>query len=75
MERLLQEFLHSPAERGFSYLIGSKALNDSLKGFESEPKYRRLNIKFEVGEDPEGAFSRVPYEKGANFLLHIGNVS
>jgi leukotriene-A4 hydrolase len=31
-----------------------------------------LVISFEEGEDPDEAYSSVPYEKGANFLLYLG---
>ncbi|TFY77753.1 hypothetical protein EWM64_g6259 [Hericium alpestre] len=71
IERLLQQFLHSSAERGFSFLIGSKALQNALNLYKDKPKYQRLVIDFEPGEDPDEAYSTVPYEKGANFLLHI----
>lgn len=72
MERVLQQKLHSPAARGFSYVIGAKGLKDALKGYEDRPKYQRLVINFEKGEDPDDAYSEVPYEKGCNFLLHLG---
>ena len=72
MERVLQEKLHSPAERGFSFFIGAKGLKDALKLYEDRPKYQRLVIDFVPGEDPDDAYSRVPYEKGSNFLLHLG---
>lgn len=72
IERVLQEKLHSPAHRGFSFLIGYKALQDALKQYEERPKYQRLIIDFEIGEDPDDAYSSVPYEKGANLLLHLG---
>lgn len=75
MERVLQEKLHSPAARGFQYVIGAKGLKDALKSYESAPKYQRLVIPFEKGEDPDDAYSEVPYEKGANFLLHLGKLS
>ncbi|KAG6829894.1 hypothetical protein H0H92_003027 [Tricholoma furcatifolium] len=71
IERLLQGILYSPAHRDFSYIIGAKALKNSLSEFEKEPKYQRLVIEFERGEDPDSAYSRVPYDKGANFLLHL----
>ncbi|KAF8139623.1 peptidase family M1-domain-containing protein [Boletus edulis] len=71
MERVLQERLHSPAHRGFSFLIGRKGLDDDLARYVSRPKYQRLQIDFEKGEDPDDAYSVVPYEKGANFLLHL----
>lgn len=72
IERVLLQVLYSPAERGFSFVIGSKALNDSLKEYEDRPKYQRLAISFEKGEDPDDAYSSIPYEKGANFILHLG---
>lgn len=72
IERVLQESLHSPAERGFSYVIGAKAMYDSLKSYENNPKYQRLVIEFDEGEDPDEAYSSIPYEKGANFILHLG---
>ncbi|KAF8885226.1 leukotriene-A4 hydrolase [Gymnopilus junonius] len=71
IERVLQQVLHSPAERGFAYVIGSKALYDSLKEYESRPKYQRLVISFDEGEDPDDAYSSIPYEKGANFILYL----
>ncbi|KDQ30245.1 hypothetical protein PLEOSDRAFT_154934 [Pleurotus ostreatus PC15] len=71
IERVLQEKLHSPAHRGFSFLIGSKALTDALKGYQDRPKYQRLMIDFERGEDPDDAYSSIPYEKGANLILHL----
>ena len=72
MERLLQGKLHSPAQRGFSYVIGFKELEDALQTYQNRSKYQRLVIDFETGEDPDDAYSSVPYEKGANFLLHLG---
>lgn len=74
MERVLQQFLHSPAHRGFSYLIGSKGLYDDLKENADKPKYQRLLIEFERGENPDDAYTTIPYEKGANFLLYLGNI-
>lgn len=72
MERLLQQNLHSPAHRGFQFIIGSKALKDALKEFEDKPKYQRLVPEFELGEDPDDVYSSIPYEKGANLILHLG---
>ncbi|KAG6331249.1 hypothetical protein ID866_7842 [Astraeus odoratus] len=63
--------VHTPAHRGFSFLTGSKSLYDDLKRYESNPKYQRLQIDFEHGENPDDAYSRVPYEKGANLILHL----
>ncbi|KAF9509168.1 hypothetical protein BS47DRAFT_1488071 [Hydnum rufescens UP504] len=71
MERLLQQALHGPAERDFSYIIGRKALTEALKSYENNPKYQRLVIHYEFGEDPDDAYSSIPYEKGSNFLLYL----
>ncbi|KAL7415639.1 peptidase family M1-domain-containing protein [Mrakia frigida] len=73
LERLLMQALHSPAERGLSYIIGAKALSDSLEGFEKKgnKRFQRLVIPYHEGEDPDDAFSTVPYDKGSNFLLHL----
>lgn len=71
MERVLQEKIHDPAERGFSYIIGRKQLDDALKDYENTPKYQRLVIPFNRGENPDDAYSVIPYEKGSNFLLHL----
>lgn len=72
IERLLQWRLHSSAHQGFSFLIGSKSLYDDLQYYETRnKKYQKLQIDFERGENPDDAYSGVPYEKGANFLLHI----
>ncbi|KAH9168627.1 leukotriene-A4 hydrolase [Lactarius sanguifluus] len=71
IERLLQQFLHSPAERGFQYIIGSAALYEALGNYVDKPKYQRLVIDFEPGEDPDDAYSSIPYEKGANFLFYL----
>lgn len=59
----------SEAERGFEYIIGSKALRSSLE--KMPPKFRSLVIDYQVGEDPDDGFSSIPYEKGAQFLLHL----
>ena len=75
IERLLQELIHqSPGQRGLSYVIGYKALVDALELFQSNgtPEYQRLVIAFRFGEDPDAAYSRVPYDKGSNFILLLG---
>jgi leukotriene-A4 hydrolase len=72
MERLLLQFLHNPAARGFSYIIGAKALVDDLERYTDTPLYQRLVIDYAKGEDPDDAYSRVPYEKGSNLILHLG---
>ncbi|KAG1767142.1 hypothetical protein EDD22DRAFT_876852 [Suillus occidentalis] len=71
VERVLLQIIHSPAHRGLSSVIGHKGLLDALAFFEDKPKYQKLVIDFDYGENPDSAYSRVPYDKGANFLLQI----
>ncbi len=75
LERLLLQDVHGakegPAHRGFSYIIGSKALKDALAQFADNPRFQRLIPAFKDGEDPDDAFSSIPYEKGSNFLLYL----
>jgi leukotriene-A4 hydrolase len=70
----LQQLLHSPAQRGFQYVIGSTALSEALNNYSDKPKYQRLLIDFEPGEDPDEAYSSIPYEKGSRFLLYLGTL-
>ncbi|EPS99669.1 hypothetical protein FOMPIDRAFT_1163900 [Fomitopsis schrenkii] len=70
-ERLILSMIHGPAERGFSYIIGAKGLKDDLELYVDRPKYQRLVIDFDKGEDPDDAYSRIPYEKGSNLILHL----
>ncbi|KAJ7746548.1 peptidase family M1-domain-containing protein [Mycena metata] len=71
MERLLAQVLHSPAARGFSYVIGAKGLEAELKLRSSTPQLQRLVIDFAVGEDPDESYGEIPYEKGSNLILHL----
>ncbi|KAG8889516.1 hypothetical protein FRB98_003990 [Tulasnella sp. 332] len=70
-ERVLQGALHGALERDFSYIIGKKSLDDALKQYTEKRKYQRLVIPYTYGEDPDDAYSTVPYEKGSNFLLYL----
>lgn len=72
MERMLLRVLHGQEERDFSFLMDFKSLQDSLKQYEDRPKYQRLVIDFEYGEDPDDAYSKIPYEKGSNFIYYLG---
>lgn len=68
-ERLLIRELHGEPARQFSYIVGHIALNEAFA--QMPPKYRRLHIDYQVGEDPDDAFSTVAYDLGACMLLHI----
>jgi len=72
IERLLLQVLHgSAAARGFSYIIGAKGLTAALKQYKDVPRFQRLVIDYDIGEDPDDAYSEIPYEKGSNLILHI----
>lgn len=78
-ERLLLQRVHGDGEkgaahRGFSYIIGARAMHQSLEEFADNPRFQRLVPEFRDGEDPDDAFSSIPYDKGSNFLLHIERV-
>lgn len=64
-ERILIRQLQGEAGRGFSYIIGQKSLKDSLKEYEKagQHNYQKLEVPFQFGEDPDDAFSTVPYDK------------
>lgn len=55
--------------RHFSSIVGWNSLLDSVKSL--EPKYTSLVWNLKEGSDPDDAFSRIPYEKGFNFLFYI----
>ena len=73
LERVLIRHDQGEPGRGFSYIIGRKSLQDSLNEFEKAGtrRYQRLVIPYKTGEDPDDGFSTVPYDKGANLLLHL----
>lgn len=81
LERLILQEIHGGyhsadgrAARGFSYIIGAKALQDALEQYKTTPRFQRLVPVFHGFEDPDDAFSSIPYEKGSNFLLHLEQV-
>jgi len=71
LERRLQAAIHGgDAHRDFSAIIGWKSLEDSVKQFGSDHNFTKL-IPDLKGQDPDDAFSSVPYEKGFVFLYHL----
>ncbi|KAL4997768.1 leukotriene A-4 hydrolase [Aspergillus recurvatus] len=64
---------HGEKYRHFSAIIGWKALRDSVEHYGNGHEFTKLvpNLK---GEDPDDAFSTIPYEKGFNFLFHLENL-
>jgi leukotriene-A4 hydrolase len=72
LERRILCALHGDGKEGqkhrdFSAIIGWKALTDSIKQFGEEHEFTKL-IPDLKGQDPDDAFSSIPYEKGSTFL-------
>ncbi|RLV93929.1 Leukotriene A-4 hydrolase 2 [Spathaspora sp. JA1] len=58
--------------RQFNAIIGWNDLENDLKSMgDNVDKYSKLVQDLKSGEDPDDAFSTVPYEKGFNLLFHI----
>ncbi|KAK3678322.1 Leucyl aminopeptidase yscIV [Recurvomyces mirabilis] len=71
LERRLQSLIHGGDKyRDFSAIIGWKALEDSVKQFGEDHEFTKL-IPSLKGEDPDDAFSSIPYEKGFTFLYYL----
>ena len=71
LERRLQAAIHKDDRyRDFSAIIGWKALSDSIAQFGEDHNFTKM-IPDLKGEDPDEAFSSVPYEKGFVFLYHL----
>jgi len=71
LERRLQAAMHgSDRYRDFSAIIGWKALSDSIAQFGEDHEFTKL-IPDLKGQDPDDAFSSIPYEKGFTFLYHL----
>lgn len=72
LERRLQAAQHGGDERyrDFSAIIGWKALSDSIGNFGEDHNFTKL-IPDLKGQDPDDAFSSVPYEKGFTLLYRL----
>ncbi|KAK5119579.1 hypothetical protein LTR85_007408 [Meristemomyces frigidus] len=71
LERRLQAAIHgSDQHRDFSAIIGWKALSDSIAQFGEDHNFTKL-IPDLKGQDPDDAFSSIPYEKGFVFLYQL----
>ncbi|KAK3115022.1 Leucyl aminopeptidase yscIV [Teratosphaeriaceae sp. CCFEE 6253] len=71
LERRIQAAIHgSDQHRDFSAIIGWKALEDSIAQFGEDHEFTKL-IPDLKGQDPDDAFSSIPYEKGFAFLFHL----
>ncbi|KAF2198666.1 leukotriene A-4 hydrol [Delitschia confertaspora ATCC 74209] len=73
LERRIQGYLHGDAHFHFSSIIGWKALEDSVERFGADHEFTKLVVDLK-GEDPDDAFSSVPYEKGFAALFTLDNL-
>ncbi|KAL2824679.1 leukotriene A-4 hydrolase [Aspergillus cavernicola] len=70
LERKILAAIHGEKYRDFSAIIGWKALTDSVEHYGHDHEFTKL-VPTLKGEDPDDAFSTVPYEKGFTFLFHL----
>ncbi|ORY03662.1 leukotriene A-4 hydrolase [Clohesyomyces aquaticus] len=63
LERRIQATVHGEPYRHFSAIIGWKALEGSIERYGEDHPYTKLVVDLK-GQDPDDAFSSVPYEKG-----------
>ena len=65
--RIVADITGDEKARDFSAIIGWKALSNSIRQFGEDHNFTKL-IPDLKGQDPDDAFSSVPYEKGSTFL-------
>ena len=73
LERRIQAEIHGEPHRGFSAIIGWKALSDSIENFGKDHRFTKMVVDLKE-QDPDDSFSSVPYEKGFVFLYHLENL-
>ncbi|KAI8890225.1 leukotriene A-4 hydrol [Backusella circina FSU 941] len=74
IERKILGRLGGEPVRQFEALSGLKSLQESVDLFGKDSLKTVLNPDLRDGADPDDFFSKVPYEKGFNFLYHIEKV-
>ncbi|KAF2792179.1 leukotriene A-4 hydrolase [Melanomma pulvis-pyrius CBS 109.77] len=67
LERRVQAAIHGEPYRHFSSVIGWKALEGSIERYGHDHPYTKLVVDLK-GNDPDDAFSSIPYEKGFHAL-------
>ncbi|KAF2019363.1 putative leukotriene A-4 hydrolase like protein [Aaosphaeria arxii CBS 175.79] len=67
LERRIQAYVHGEEHRHFSSIIGWKALEESVERYGVDHPYTKLIVDLK-GNDPDDAFSSIPYEKGFHAL-------
>ena len=67
-ERRIVEALHGPEAAALAWAIGQRALEDAVDRFGAGSPLTKLRTEM-AGVDPDDAFSSIPYEKGARFVV------
>ncbi|KAL2811173.1 peptidase family M1-domain-containing protein [Aspergillus granulosus] len=70
LERRILAAIHGEKYRHFSAIIGWKALRDSVERYGEDHEFTKL-VPTLKGQDPDDAFSSIPYEKGFTFLFFL----
>ena len=70
LERRIAGAIHGESHRHFSAIIGWKALEESIERYGKEHPYTKLIVDLK-GQDPDDAFSSIPYEKGFHALYQF----
>jgi leukotriene A-4 hydrolase/aminopeptidase len=69
-ERRILKALHGEEAAALAWAVGQKELDEALERFRDTPELTRLRTNLS-GVDPDDAFSSVPYEKGARFVVAL----
>jgi leukotriene A-4 hydrolase/aminopeptidase len=69
-ERRILKALRGDETAALSWAVGQKDLEEALTRFEKHPELTCLRTHLK-GIDPDDAFSNVPYEKGARFVVML----
>lgn len=69
-ERRILSALHGEEAGVLAWAIGQHALDDSLARFREQPALTQLRLQLQ-DIDPDDAFSSIPYEKGARFVVAL----
>ena len=73
LERKILRAIFGDAVADFHSLQGLVDLKDDVTRFEQDgsAQYTRLELDLSHGDDPDEAYSKVPYEKGCAFLSYL----
>jgi leukotriene-A4 hydrolase len=69
-ERRILRALRGDEAAALAWAVGQKELDEALERFKDKPELTRLRTHL-TGVDPDDAFSSVPYEKGARFVVAL----